>query len=163
MPVVDEGRVTRLVNLLARGRTLQFENTSVLVARVTRRHAGTRPNALTELVYTSTQLLFAFLFMEQRAYLDDAAHDPFTDAVFARATGRNAARAKTLLDTYAGALPDRARVGVLVADDLAASIMGAPAPEVARALANTARTLQKTSELYVAMTFDDAEMVRRLS
>jgi len=163
MSAVDEGRVTRLVNLLARGRALQFENTSVLVARVTRRHPGARAGALTELVYTSTQLLFAFLFMEQRAYLDDGAHDPFTDAVFARATGKNAARAKALLDTYAGALPDNGRIGALVADDLAASIMGAPSPDVARALAHTARTLKKTSELYVAMTFDDADMVRRLS
>jgi hypothetical protein len=161
--MTDDARVVRLVNLLARGRVLQYENTSVLVARVTRRHPGARANALADLVYTSTELMFTFLFIEERAYLDDATYDRFTDAVFALATGPRGPRAKALIDTYAGALPDFARVSSLVADDLSAALLGAPAPDVARALTGTARSLKKLSELYVAMAFDDQAMVKRLS
>jgi hypothetical protein len=159
----SDARVVRLVNLLARGRVLQYENTSVLVARTTRRHPAVRANALTDLVYTASELMFTFLFIEERRYLDDDDYDRFTDAVFALATGTRGPRAKALIDTYAGALPDFARVSTLVAEDLSAALMGAPAPDVARALMGTARSLKKLSELYVAMVFDDHVMVKKLS
>lgn len=152
----------RLVNLLLRGRRLHYENAQVLVARTLRRRAPDQTPPVVDLVYQAVQMVFALTFIEDRRYLSEADYDPFTDSLFAKVTGKQAARVHGLVDTYAAHLADPATFSRTVAADLSAALCGKVEPALVEALAVTPRAMMRTTQLYCAMAFGDQAMVNQL-
>lgn len=155
-------RVSRLVNLLQRGRGLSYDNARLLFRRATGQTAPAQMPYRTDLVYKAGQLAITLLFIESRAYLSDAAYDPFTDAVFSEVAGGDSERLYDIVQVYGGAISGEGGFEELFARDLAAATVGEVHPDVAQAFAKSARSLTKMTQLYCAMTFDDRVMVRRL-
>ena len=155
-------KLTRLLNLLERGRRLHYENANTLAARVLRGRLPAKTPAMADLVYRAVQLVFALTFIEERGYLAGQHYDTFTDQLFAQVAGPHAQRVHGLVTTYAQSLPEPARFSAVIAQDLCASLLGKVEPAYAQALGGTAAAMQRTTQLYCAMTFDDRTMVARL-
>ncbi len=108
------------------------------------------PPAMAELVYKATQLIFALTFIEERGYLDERHYDPFTDKLFAQVAGAHAQRVHGLVSNYAKWLADPEQFSKVVEPAYAQALGGSPA------------AVQRTTQLYCAMTFNDRAMVARL-
>ncbi len=157
-----DAQLTRLINLLDRGRRLHYDNANVLAARVLGGRLPATPPAMAELVYKATQLIFALTFIEERGYLDERHYDPFTDKLFAQVAGAHAQRVHGLVSNYAKWLADPEQFSKVVAQDLCAALLGKVEPAYAQALGGSPAAVQRTTQLYCAMTFNDRAMVARL-
>lgn len=159
---MSDKRISRLVNLLGRGRGLSYDNARLLFRRATGKAAPAKMPYRVDLVYRAAQLAVSFLFIESRNYLSDADYDPFTDGVFAQVAGEDSDRLFDLVQTYGGTISQGGPFGQLLAQDLSASLVGEVNPLVVQAFSKSGRSLTKMSQLYCAMTFDDRIMVKRL-
>ena len=154
-------QLTRLLNLLERGRRLHYDNANTLAARVLRGRLPAKTPAMADLVYCAVQLVFALTFIEERGYLGGA-YDAFTDQLFSKVAGAHAQRVHGLISTYAQSLPEPARFSAVIAQDLCAALLGKVEPAYVQALGGTAGAMQRTTQLYCAMTFGDRAMVAKL-
>lgn len=157
-----DAQLLRLLNLLERGRRLHYDNANVLAGRVLGGRLPASPPAMADLVYKATQLIFALTFIEERGYLEERRYDPFTDALFAQVAGAHAQRVHGLVTGYAKWLPEPEKFSLVVAQDLCAALLGKVEPAFAQALGNAPGAVQRTTQLYCAMTFGDSAMVKRL-
>lgn len=150
-------KVKQLANLLARGRSLHYENARKLI----RLPVQMPPRA--DLVYRAMQITVAFILMERRGYLDDSTHDAFTDATFAAVAGNHPGRVMRLVETYASVYGDPQRFVAATARDLAAALTGETREAFIVALRGTPGAVAKMTEFYVAQVFGDRELMQERS
>jgi hypothetical protein len=160
---VSDAKVKQLKNLLSRGRQLHWANAAKLARAQLRTRLPERPPPLADLVYMAVQLLMATDFIERRGYLQGAALDRFGAQLFASVAGEHLGRVHGLVSNYAGAFDDEDAFVGTVCRDLSHAMFGASTPERIEALSGTPRAMLKTTHLYCAQTFRDAEVIRRLS
>ncbi len=156
--------VKQLANLLARGRMLHWGN-AVQIARKAlppARWPEAPPNVVT-LVYKGAQLCLATASIESRGYLAGDALDRFAAELFRVVAGAELARVHGLARVYAEQLADPPSFIGLVARDLCHAMTRGTDEAHIRALAGAPLALRKTTQLYCAQVFGDAELVRKLS
>jgi hypothetical protein len=161
---LSDTRITRLTNLLARGRQLHWSNAKKLAAgRLPPIKWPSAPPGLVDLVYRAIQLLIATQFIEQRGYLSGSALDRFGAQLFGSVAGEHLARVHGLVSNYAGSFEDEQRFVQVVCTDLCHAMTGGAEPAHVAALAGTPRAMMKTTHLYCAQVFNDREVIAALS
>lgn len=161
---MSAARVQQLTNLLARGRQLHWLN-AVEIARRSLPPARwpEAPPAVVTLVYKGAQLCLATVSIESRGYLEGEVLDGFSAALFRAVSGKDLARVHRLASTYAEHLAHPPSFIGLVARDLCHGMTRATDEEHVRALSGAPLALRKTTQLYCAQVFGDAELIRQLS
>lgn len=157
-------RVKQLTNLLSRGRQLHWQN-AVQIARKSlppARWPETPPPVVT-LVYKGAQLCLATVSVESRGYLTGDALDRFSAELFRAVSGSDLARVHRLASTYAEHLGDPPSFIAVVARDLCHGMTRGTDEAHVRALSGAPLVLRKTTQLYCAQVFGDAELMRQLS
>lgn len=153
----------QLANLLSRGRQLHWSNAVKLAHAQADTRLPNDPPGIAVLVYQAVQLLIATDFIERRGYLRGPHLDKFGATLFQRVAGAHLARVHGLVQNYAAVFDDEAAFVGVVSRDLSHALFGRTDDARATLLAGTPRAMLKTTHLYCAQVFADAEIIRRLS
>lgn len=153
----------RLSNLLLRGRRLHWQNAQQIAAERFRLRLPIATPPRVELVYRTLQLVSAIRFIQARRYLQGVALDGFLSSLYDAVAQKESARIEKMMEVYAACFDDEERLADVVGVDLCHAILGKSHDELVLAFRKSPRSIHRTTSLYCAETFRDAEMLRKLS
>lgn len=155
--------INKLATLMKRGRVLHFDNLKRSAHLNLNLKIPTRLPPELELVYGATQVIIAHAFISRRKYLPPAQTDLFIDELAEVIAGGNQERFVRLVQIYSRIFDNEHLFLNSFAKDVSQILLAKQDAGLMELLANTPRSVLKTTHLYCAMTFGDDAIVDRLS